>query len=87
MVFKVENNTQINKSMDLFSGIDRGNPRIKAICLNLIEQNEKLSEYIYFAIVKVSSPYLVLPKFLYSFYIYFTNGYENDAFLLPIPSW
>lgn len=69
------------------SGVHSEDPRVRAICIKADEQNEKISELIYFAIVKVSSPYLVLPSFVYSFYMYFATDSKNDAFILPIPTW
>lgn len=29
----------------------------------------------------------VLPKAIYSFFVYFCTGLDNDAFELPIPTW
>lgn len=62
-------------------------PTTEQLYTSTHELNEKLSELIYFSIVKVSSPYLVLPTFLHSFYIYFNTNFSNDAFVLPIPTW
>lgn len=75
-----------NKKFDNFPGA-LTYPIAKIIFVKTDEQNEKLSEFIYFVIVKVSSLYLVLPKLFYSFFRYFTRGFDNDAFMLPIPTW
>lgn len=62
-------------------------PTAITIYIKTDKLNEQLSKIIYFAIVKVSSPYLVMPKFIHSFHVYFTTDLRNNAFTLPIPTW
>lgn len=48
---------------------------------------EKLSEYLDFAIVKVSLPLIMLPKCIGSYFTYLTTDSGSDSFELPIPMW
>lgn len=48
---------------------------------------EKLSEIVYFVIVKVTTVCAVLLKPTFVFFIYFTTDLGRDAFELPGPLW
>lgn len=48
---------------------------------------EKCSKIIYFLIVKISVPSLVLPKAAFGYFLYFTTDANRDAFELSIPVW
>lgn len=48
---------------------------------------EKCSEIGAFAMIYVVIPCFILPKAIYSFFIYFTTDLGNDAFDLPIAIW
>lgn len=48
---------------------------------------ELLSEAINVVVAKIGVPGIILPKAIYSFYVYFTTDTQNDAFELSIPLW
>lgn len=48
---------------------------------------EKISKLIELAIVYVSLPGFILPKTIYSYFMYFTSDLGADAFVLSIPAW
>lgn len=48
---------------------------------------EKLCQTIKFYGLKVWPPCIILPKFVFSFYLYFVKNAENDAFELPLYMW
>ena len=48
---------------------------------------EKLSEIICFIMIKLGVPTFILPKVIYSFFVYFTTDAGGDAFELPYPVW
>lgn len=48
---------------------------------------EKIGKGIQLVIVYISVPGFVLPKGIYSLFMYFTTNLGRDAFELPIPTW
>lgn len=48
---------------------------------------EKWSEIIYFIVMRVLLPALMIPKFIISFIGYFAMDMGGDAFELPFPVW
>lgn len=50
-------------------------------------QVEKLTEILFFVIVKIMPQCLVLLKCITRYFVYFTSGFNNDAFELPFPMW
>lgn len=48
---------------------------------------EKLSNIVFFLMVKITPGVVFLPSFIYSFIIYFAIDSENDPFTLPISFW
>ena len=63
------------------------NPSCKDIYEKANEKIEKLTEFIYFAGVKVSPASTVIPYSIVSYYFYFTSDLEKEAFVLPFPMW
>ena len=63
------------------------NPLCEVIYEKANEKIEKLTEFIYFAGVKVSPASTVIPYSIVSYYFYFTSDLEKDAFSLPFPMW
>lgn len=47
---------------------------------------EKLSRIVYFAVIKLGVPGLVLPKAMLSYFLYYTADAGRDAFELPFPT-
>lgn len=50
-------------------------------------ETQKRIEILEFAMIKVTPILIILPKFIISFYTYFTTDLREDAFELPIPKW
>lgn len=48
---------------------------------------EKISEFIFLFMAKMTPAALTLPPLIYSFFIYFTTDLGRDAFILPSPMW
>lgn len=48
---------------------------------------EEVSKIVYFAIVGVTVPGLVIPKAILSYFNYYTTNLGGDAFDLSIPMW
>lgn len=48
---------------------------------------EKFSKIMKFVIVDVTVPGFIIPKAIFSFYVYFTTDLGADAFELPVPTW
>lgn len=48
---------------------------------------EKMSKAIHFAVIKLGVPAFILPKAIFSYFIYFTTDIGNEAFVLPFPMW
>lgn len=66
-------------------GLEHTSPKIMYEKTNQLA--EKISEILYFLIVKVSVPGLVLPRAALSYFVYYTTDARSDAFQLPIPTW
>ncbi|XP_055297011.1 putative odorant receptor 71a [Sitodiplosis mosellana] len=62
-------------------------PKSAAIYANVNEKVETWTEITYFALVKLSIPGIMLPKFIISFYLYFSTTLGEDTFSLPFPMW
>lgn len=69
----------------IFQGLQ--NEASKAIYVEVNDRIEKWSQIVHFVLVNVSIPFLILPKYLVSFYLYYTTDMGNDAFELPLPMW
>lgn len=67
------------------SGLER--PTEKVECEKTNHLVEKYSEIGVFAMKNVIAPSFVLPKAIYSFFVYFTSDLGNDALNLPLPAW
>ena len=63
------------------------NPASKTIYVKVIHLIDKLSRFANLCILKVTLPCLILPRYVASFYIYFTTDVGNDAFELPLTMW
>lgn len=50
-------------------------------------QVEKLTELLFFVIVKILPQCLVVLKCVTRYFVYFTSDFNNDAFELPFPMW
>lgn len=48
---------------------------------------EQLTEILFLFLTRVAAPGFIMPKFLTSFFIYFTTDDGNEAFELPLPMW
>lgn len=69
----------------VFPGLNR-HPSSKNIYEKANRRVEKWSKFIYFYIVQIS-PLILLPKFIISFFYYFTTDVGNDSFELMISMW
>lgn len=63
------------------------NPASKIIYVKIIEKVEKWSRFIHIVLLYVTVPSFVLPKYVVSFYLFYTTDLGNDAFELPLPVW
>lgn len=50
-------------------------------------QVEKMSEIVYFIMVKISVPAILGPKAIHSYYTHFSTDLGADAFESPLPMW
>lgn len=62
-------------------------PRSRAIYEQCNQLAEKITKLMQIVVVHVSVPGFVLPKAIYSYFVYFTTDLGVDAFVLPIPTW
>lgn len=62
-------------------------PASKVIYVKIVDLVEKWDRFIQFALLKVTVPSFVLPKYIFCFYMYFSTNMGNDAFELPLPLW
>lgn len=69
----------------MISGLKKAHS--KAIYEDLHARMEKWTELIHLANVKVTLPCVVIPKFVMSFYVYYTTDVGGDAFQLPTYAW
>lgn len=72
----LNHNFEENQLNTLFAGLNRK----KYSKTNM--KIEKLSRIIYMAVVNISVPCVLLPKFISSYYLYFLGARGNDAFSL-----
>lgn len=61
-------------------------PEAKRMYVKTNHQIEKWCNIIYTITIKLFVPILLLPKFIASFFFYFTTELGGDAFELPFPS-
>lgn len=66
-----------------FVGLE--NPLSKAIYVEVNDKIEKWTSLLFWSFVKVSLPFVALPKILISFCSYFMTDAGSDAFELPFP--
>lgn len=55
--------------------------------LNASRQVERLSETVYTVVFKIALQFVILPRCISSYCVYFITDAENDSFQLPIPLW
>lgn len=81
--------SDIVSSFSIFSPIFLGleNPFSKSLYIEMNERIEKISKILYFTIIKVTLPALMIPNLVVSFFLYFSTDLENEAFILPFPIW
>lgn len=63
------------------------NPTSRALNERINQLVEKLSEIICSVGVKLVAPGIILPKVIFSYFIYFTTDAGSAAFGLPLPMW
>lgn len=75
--------------MKLWKFIFQGSeiPQLKKIHEKNVQLIEKLSEFIYAALMYITLPGFMLPKAIISYFIYFTTDAGRDAFDLPLETW
>lgn len=72
-------------SLRHYLGLD--NPKSKQIYEKWNDLIEKLSKYIYLAMMYIVWPCVILPKAIGSYFIYLTMDSGSDAFELPFEIW
>lgn len=68
-----------------FVGLE--NPSSRAIYEEIVRQIEKMCEALNFIIIYISTPCVMLPKCMLSFFAYFTTDLGSGAFELPFNVW
>lgn len=59
----------------------------KALFEKTCQEVEKWSEIIFFMMMRLSLPCIMLPVCIGSFFVYFTTNLGNESFILAIPMW
>lgn len=62
-------------------------PKSKATYEKTNELAEKICQIMHFLVVNVAVPAFVLPKAIFSFFMYYSNNFDNNAFELPFATW
>lgn len=63
------------------------NPESNGIFSKANQQVEKMSKIIFYVVIKILVHCFMMPRFIISFFIYFTTKSVNDTLELPIPMW
>lgn len=58
-----------------------------AIYAKVNERVELCTKIFYYALTNFTTPGIMAPKFVISFYLYFSTDLGEDAFSLPYPVW
>lgn len=69
----------------IISGLDY--PESMALYVVANERIEKISEFLYFIVLKVAPPCVIFPKLFASLHAYSTTDLGSEAFKLPLPMW
>lgn len=88
---KLENSCSIDQFDEIFlnkkSNLGLKRPILRAMYKNTRKNSEKVSKIVYFLIVHLAIPFVVLPRAILCYAIYYITDAGSDAFELPIPTW
>lgn len=62
-------------------------PKSRRFFLKTRRQVERLSDVVFKAVIKIAVQFLMLPKCLVSYGVYFMTDSGSDSFELPVPMW
>lgn len=63
------------------------NPNSNAIYTHADQTIEKITKILFFVSIKIFYPIVVMPIYIFKFYLYFASDMDNDAFQMPFPYW
>lgn len=76
-----------NAVTDLLNVSGFENSSSKAIYEEVNQKVEKWTKILYFVLMNVSLPGIMMPNFVISYFLYFSTDLEVEAFRFPFPIW